>query len=57
MARWDADPAPSCRARTRATGPIVNVASINALVAHPNKSADVAAKHGLLVIGDLPTFL
>ena len=40
-----------------ATGRIVNVASINALVAHPNKPVDIAAKHGLLVIGDRPTFL
>ena len=38
-------------------GRIVNVASINALGAHPNKPAYVAAKHGLLVIVDLPTFL
>ena len=36
--------APSSRAGTRATGRIVKVASINAFVAHPNKSADVAAK-------------
>ena len=57
MARWDADPAPSCRAGTRATGPIVNVASINALGAHPNKPADVAAKRGLLVTADMPTSL
>lgn len=32
----------------RSSGRIVNVASINSLVAHPNKSAYVAAKHGML---------
>ena len=57
MARWDADSPHPPEPVRGATGRIVNVASINALVAHPNKSADVAAKHGLLVIGDLPTFL
>ncbi len=32
----------------RGWGRIVNIASINSLIAHPNKSAYVAAKHGLL---------
>lgn len=32
----------------RGWGRIVNIASINALIAHPNKSAYVAAKHGVL---------